>query len=289
MRASLPLHEDNAPADGPREGRRRLAGAFMIELDQIRPDPDQPRRTLDPKALAELTDSVKRLGILQAITVRYVESAKCYRIIAGERRYTAARNAGLTEMPCWVKTPKDEEILLHQIVENWQRSDLNPFELADSLALLQDANRYTQADLAKATGKSKGEVSKLLTILDLDPDVQKIAREDSSGRISKRHLYSLARLPVQNQERVLARVQRDELTALDLERLVSRMEARADKPRKVGAPVFRRRFVTKRATVLFTFRQRDVSDQELLSALADVKTQIKERGGDPVDFADADG
>src|SRR5262249_38386704 len=149
--------------------------------------------------------------------------------IAGERRFTAAKNARLLKMPCWVKTPKQEEILLHQIVENWQRADLNPFELADSLAVLRDANEYSQAELAKATGKSKGEVSKLLTILDLAPDVQDIARKDSSGRITKRHLYSLARLPMQNQERVLARVQRDELTALDLERLVARMEARADK------------------------------------------------------------
>ena len=113
----------------------------------------------------------------QPSTVRCVETAKSYRIIAGERRYTAARNAGLTEMPCWVKTPKHEEILRHQIVENWQRADLNPFELADSLAVLQDANRYTQADLATATGKSQGDVSKPLTILDLDPDVQKIAHE----------------------------------------------------------------------------------------------------------------
>ena len=85
---------------------------------------------------------------------------------------------------------KEDQVLQHQIVENWQRLDMHPFDLADALARLRDANGYSQQDLARETGKSEGEISKLLAILDLDPAVQKAAREDQSGRITRRHLYA---------------------------------------------------------------------------------------------------
>ena len=166
----------------------------MIALDRICPDPAQPRKNLDTKAQQELTAAVKRHGILQPITVRYIESDNIYQIITGERRYHAAREAGLMEIPCWVQTLKNEDVLLQQIVENWQRADLHPYDLADALARLRDANGYTQKDLARATGKSEGEISKLLAILELDPAVQKAARQDETGRITKRHLYAVAKL-----------------------------------------------------------------------------------------------
>ena len=105
---------------------------------------------------------MRRLGILQPITVRYIETENIYRIITGERRYHAACEAGLAEIPCWVQSPKEEEVLLHQIVENWQRLDMHPYDLADALARLRDANGYSQQDLARETGKSEGEISKLL-------------------------------------------------------------------------------------------------------------------------------
>lgn len=124
--------------------QHRLAGAFFITLEHIRPDPQQPRKTLDPKKQRELKDSVRRLGILQPISVRYVANEETYLIIAGERRFLAAQAAGLAEVPCWVQRLKDNEILVHQIVENWQRADLHPFDLADALALLRDGNGYTQ-------------------------------------------------------------------------------------------------------------------------------------------------
>ena len=119
---------------GSLDGRRRLGGAFAIACDRIRPDPTQPRRRLDTDAQKELNASVERLGILQPITVRYVEAEDVYRIITGERRYHAACAAGLPEIPCWVQSPKEDEVLLHQIVENWQRLDMHPFDLADALA-----------------------------------------------------------------------------------------------------------------------------------------------------------
>src|SRR5207247_2425414 len=83
-----------------------------------RPPPAQPRRRLEEQSLAELTASVERLGILQPITVRYLEGEDVYQIISGERRYQAAKGLGMATIPCWVKTPKAEEVLVHQIVEN---------------------------------------------------------------------------------------------------------------------------------------------------------------------------
>jgi len=147
-----------------------------MPLDRIRPDPNQPRKRIPPEYLAELTETVKRHGILQPITLRYAEGDDVYIILSGECRYTAAKAAGLETIPVWVKTPKSEEILLHQIVENWTRSDLNPFELADSLSQIRDANGYNQSQLANVTGKNKSEVSRLLSLLDLNPDVQLLAR-----------------------------------------------------------------------------------------------------------------
>jgi len=137
---TIPLASEPSPAEGSLEGRRRLGGAFTIALNRIRPDPDQPRRRLDTDAQKELTDSVKRLGVLQPITVRFLEAENTYQVITGERRYHAARAAGLTEIPCWVQSPKEDEVLLHQIVENWQRLDIPPYDLADALARLRDAN-----------------------------------------------------------------------------------------------------------------------------------------------------
>src|SRR5205085_10342630 len=135
----------------------------------------------DPVAQRELTDSVRRLGILQPIAVRYDAGQDAYLVIAGERRYRAACDAGLAEVPCWVQSPDAKDVLLHQVVENWQRAELHPFDLADALAELRDANGYTQKQLAVLTGKPESEVSRLLSLLKLDPAVQVEARSESGG------------------------------------------------------------------------------------------------------------
>jgi len=256
------------------DGRRRLGGAFYIEVSRIEPDPDQPRRRLDTEAQQEINDSVKRLGILQPITVRFLEGENRYRIITGERRYHAARAAALTEMPCWVQSPKEDEVLLHQIVENWQRLDMHPFDLADALARLRDIRHFSQNDLVRETGKSKGEISKLFALLDLDPAVQKLARSDPSGRITRRHLYAIRPLPASSQMALLGRVQREDLTSGDLEQIVRTQSPKADGPRPGPAAQARRQFKTERATVSFTARRRVLSDDDILAAMDEVRTRL---------------
>ena len=206
------------PTSSPaQQGKRRLRGAFYISIDRIEPDPDQPRKTFDSQRVAELASSIKSLGVLQPITVRYEAEADRYRIIAGENRFQAAKQAGLKELPCWERTPEQNQILLQQVVENWVRSDLNPFELADALGLLRDANGYSQVELAATTGKSKGEISKTLALLELDPEVQKLAREDQTGLVSKRHLYAIREFPIDRQIKLIAGIKDGRYTAEALE------------------------------------------------------------------------
>ena len=241
---TLPLAEDAPPTPASLEGRKRLGGAFSIALDRIRPDPAQPRRRLDTAAQEELTNSVRRHGIIQPISVRYLEVENIYQIITGERRYHAAGTAGLTEIPCWVQSPKEQDILIHQVVENWQRLDMHPYDLADALARLRDTNGLSQRDLARETGKSEGEISKILALLDLDPAVQKLAREDETGRITRRHLYALRSLPRQEQLNFLDRAQKEAITASVMEEMVAERKVATSKQRRRGAPVSHYRFHT---------------------------------------------
>jgi ParB family chromosome partitioning protein len=213
--------------------------------------------------------------VLQPIAVRYIESEDVYQVISGERRFQASREAGLTEIPCWVQSPKDEEILLRQIVENWQRSDLHPYELADSLARLRDANGYSQRDLARETGKPESEISKLLSLLKLDPAVQKAAREDDEGAFSKRHLYALSRLKPDVQQEVANEVKERSLTAIETEKAIRRRLPDAAGRMRGGTPTTHLRYATEQATVTLNFRKRNVTSADIIAALDEVRLKVE--------------
>ena len=266
---------DDSPAPASLEGRHRLGGAFAIARERIRPDPNQPRRRFDTDAQNELTDSVRRLGILQPITVRYIEADGIYQVIAGERRYHAACEAKLAEIPCWVQEPKEQDVLLHQIVENWQRLDMHPYDLADALARLRDSNNLTQRDLARETGKSEGEISKLLSLLDLDPAVQKVAREDASDRFTRRHLYAIRSLPPAEQCTLIERAQKETITAEQMEALAAERDQAIRGRKRRGAPVSHHRFSTSHALVSVTFRKKDITTKDILAALDEARTQAR--------------
>lgn len=253
-----------------------MSGAFSIDIERIEVDPNQPRKQIDEPYLDGLAESIRWHGVLQPISVRYIEETNRYRIVAGECRYRAAQRAGLAAIPCWVKSPEKNEILVHQIVENWMRSDLSAFELADSLAILRDANGWTQQQLAEQTGKSKGEISKLLSILNIDPKVQSVVREGKTGNISKRHLYALSRLPAPLQKSLIGRIQRDELTAIDVERLAERQTQQRKHGDRRGACTSRRSFKTSRAHVVFSFRTESISDEHVLEAIREIKRQLSQ-------------
>lgn len=257
-------------------GRTRLPGAFTIELSRIRPDPNQPRKNLDTEAQCQLTESILQVGILLPITVRYIAEDDTYQVISGERRYHASLAAGLNEIPCLVRDPNTEDILLHQIVENWQRADLHPYELADALACLRDANGYTQKQLSKLTGKPESEISRLLSLLNLNAEAQRQTRLAAAGTFTKRHLAAIAQLPDGEQRSFVQVIQENHLTAVQTEQLVQESNRRHEGSKTRGAPLGRRlRYVTVKAVVTLSFRRRSVSTDEILAALDETRDQVK--------------
>lgn len=271
QRPELPLATEPANVPGEEQGRERLKGAFLIDLERIRPDPTQPRRAVQDAALQELAASIRRLGVVQAISVRYIGQDGVYQIISGERRYQASRLAGLTVIPCIVTNPEEREILVRQIVENWQRAQLHPFEIADALAQLRDANKFAQKQLADETGKPEAEISKFLKLLELDAALQKEARADPTGMLSFRHLYNIARLPLDAQPAAAAAVREQRLSAVATEKLVRQTIERHSTAPKRGAPVTRVQYVTTKAKIVITFRKQSVTNDEILAALDEAR------------------
>lgn len=143
---------------------------IKLKVDDIEPNPDQPRRTFDEQKLQELAHSVQDQGVLQPIVVR--RKGDKYQIIAGERRWQAARIAGLKEVPCVLQEANDEKALELALIENIQRDDLNPIEEAYTYKRLMDKLNYTQAELAKAVAKGRSTIANAIRLLDLPEEAQ---------------------------------------------------------------------------------------------------------------------
>ena len=151
---------------------------IVSRLTLIEPDPLQPRRFFDEEALKELAASIQARDIMQPLTVRWEPNAQKYRIIDGERRYRAAAIAKLRDVPCLLAEADSRDVLVDQIVHNWQRADLRPYETADALVRLKKEFGMTPAEIAKLTGKSIGEVAKLIALVErVVPEVQERVRE----------------------------------------------------------------------------------------------------------------
>ena len=153
-------------------GGATAAPDAMIKLDDIRPNKNQPRKNFDPEALAELSDSIKQNGVLQPILLR--KKGQKYEIVAGERRYQAAKMAGLTEIPAVVREISDEDVFKLALIENLQRSDLDPIEEARGFKTLIDETGMTQAELGQALSKSRPAIANSLRLLDLPEEVQEM-------------------------------------------------------------------------------------------------------------------
>ena len=250
-----------------------MRGAFLIDVDRIRPDPQQPRREFDADQMEHLTASVRERGVRQPIRVWFVAGDDVYQIIAGERRYRAARAAGLKTIPCLV----DEEpggtllerkhLLLEGIVENWQRADLKPFELADALIELRDRHGLSQDEIARLTGKPKSEISRFVSLRKIAPDLRQELREDESSTFSRRHLVAVAKLPPEQQRALTQKIKTEKLRAPEAERAAVRMLERTwNKSPQTHAGTIRR-FVIGAATVEVKFRRSGVADPEVLDVL----------------------
>ena len=142
-----------------------------IEIEKIEPNPNQPRSQFDKEALEELAMSVKELGIIQPITVRKVEDDR-FQIISGERRYRAAKEAGLESIPCYIRLADDQNMLEMALVENIQREELDSIEIALSYQRLIDECDLTQEGMSERVGKKRSTITNYLRLLKLQPLIQ---------------------------------------------------------------------------------------------------------------------
>lgn len=190
-----------------------VAGIDMIAISDVKPNQYQPRKHFDEEALSTLSDSVRELGILQPILVRSTNDG--YEIIAGERRWRAAKRVGLTTIPALIRDVDDTVSLEQAIVENVQRSDLNPIEEAAAYQQLIEEFSLTHEQVAKRVGKSRTAITNILRLLLLPPTIQKMVRDN---KISMGHARALLGSPDRAfQEKVAKQIVSDGLSVRAVE------------------------------------------------------------------------
>ena len=187
----------------------------MLNLDELRSNPYQPRKNFDEQALQELADSIKEHGVLQPIIAK--KSIKGYEIIAGERRVKAARIAGLKEIPAIVKDFTDTQMMEIALLENLQREDLSAVEEAIAYKKLQETLGLTQEELAKRLGKSRSHITNMLGLLSLPQDIQ---NKITNKEISMGHARVLSKLQdIEQQEELAKKIVSEGISVRELERI----------------------------------------------------------------------
>ena len=200
---------------------------LYLPISQIEPYADQPRRHFDEDALSDLADSIREHGIIQPLTVRRLSSGY-YQIIAGERRWRAARLAGLQQVPAIVIEADDRKMTELALIENLQREDLNPIEEAEGFKRLMDNYKMTQEEAAARVGKSRSAVANSLRLLGLCAEVRALLED---GSLSSGHARALLPLKADAQKTAAAAVIEHGLSVRQTEALVKKLSAqKKDKP-----------------------------------------------------------
>ena len=209
LMADVSQNESNENVETPRRPDR------LIPIEQIIPNPDQPRRNFTPEQLEELAASIKTKGVIQPLIVRpKPESDNLYEIVAGERRWRASQMAKLHELPVIVRDFNDTEVLEVAIIENIQRADLNPIEEARAYRQLMFKFGHTQEKMAEALGKSRSYIANLLRLLNLSEDIQTMVE---GGDLSAGHARAL--ITATNPDEIAKQVVSKGLSVRETERL----------------------------------------------------------------------
>ncbi|MEG1242675.1 MAG: ParB/RepB/Spo0J family partition protein [Oscillospiraceae bacterium] len=209
-------------------------GSLNVPIEKVEPRREQPRSYFDEAALTELADSISKFGMIQPITVRRLDSGY-FQIIAGERRWRAARLAGLSEVPVRVITADDRRAMELALVENLQREDLNPIEEAKGYRTLMDDYKMTQEEASQSVGKSRPAVANALRLLSLTPPVLAMVED---GDLSAGHARSLLSIKDEGEQlRIASRVVDEGLSVRQTENLAAKLlndkekaEAREETP-----------------------------------------------------------
>ena len=197
-------------------------GSVTLPLAQIQPGLDQPRKHFDQDSLAELADSIREHGILQPLTVRRLSSGY-YQIIAGERRWRAAKEAGLTTVPALIIEADDRKVMELALIENLQREDLNPVAEALGYETLIREYGLTQDGVARRMGKSRPAVANALRLLTLPPRARALLEE---GKLSAGHARAVLAAPAPVQEALAEQIVREGLSVRQAEQLAKKLAAK---------------------------------------------------------------
>ena len=229
-----PPDESVVKADSP--SRIKTSDLSKIDIEFIDVNPWQPRSEFEENALNELADSIKNHGLIQPITVRKGKNGR-YQLIAGERRLRASKLAGLKEITAYIRTASDMQMLEMGLIENIQRKDLNPIEVALSFQRLLDECNIRQDDLATKVSKSRPVISNYLRLLKLYPPVQKAIIE---GQITMGHAKMLASVEDESQQiSILDKIVYEELSVRQVEELMRKLNQESSnrqKPTKIALP-----------------------------------------------------
>jgi ParB family chromosome partitioning protein len=225
----LPTNNTQAPPPArpaaPAQPATASDGPRALPIDLVQRNPGQPRKHFDEGELTELANSIRTHGVLQPILVRPIPGGK-YEIVAGERRWRAAQRAGLHSIPAVIRELNEVEVLEIAIVENVQRTDLNPIEEAQGFQALIDRFGRTQEEIAEAVGKSRPHIANMLRLLKLPDDLQEMVRD---GRLSSGHARAILTAP--DQRALAQRAIREGLNVRDVERLAQQAKDEKHGPR----------------------------------------------------------
>jgi ParB family chromosome partitioning protein len=231
-----------------------------IPISRIRPNPYQPRKTFNPEELAELEASLAASGLLQPIAVRRAGDA--YELVAGERRLRAATNLGWVEIPALVKDLDDRSSLVMALVENLQRSDLNPIDEARGYQRLAEEFAFTHQQIADSTGKDRATISNLMRLLGLpDAVIQMVAQ----GQLSTGHAKALVSLPGTTAVSLAREIVAHGLSVRAVEERARGGSTGADRKKKDGSPAKQQKHDSTAAAIEDAFRKRLQTDVQLVA------------------------
>jgi ParB family chromosome partitioning protein len=241
----------------------------MLPVEQIRPNPEQPRKALGD--LRELADSIRQKGVLEPLLVRFVPREDCYYIISGERRYLAARAAGLREVPCIEKSADEAETLEIALIENIQRKDLTPFEEADGLQRLAEQFDYSHEELAQKLGKSRSSVSETLSLRNIPDSFRKKCVE--KGVATKSLLLQIARQPTERKMlELIERILQSGLTRDGARKVRSEEKEGPQKPQPF---IFQYEPENEAFRFRLQFKKSHVTREELIRTLREILAQLE--------------
>jgi ParB family chromosome partitioning protein len=240
----------------------------MVPTDLLVANPDQPRRSLGD--ISDLVSSIKEKGVLEPVLVR--PTGEKFQIIAGERRYRASVEAGLSQIPCIEIDVDDRGVLEISLIENLQRRDLSPFEEADGLQKLCDKFLYTHEEIARKLGKSRTSITEILTLNNIPIELRELCSE--SGITARSTILQIARQPnAEAMAKMIDAIQKAGLTRDDVRKMKNHDKRAANRPKGF---LFRFRPPDNKFNLNIRFRRSEVSKKEIISTLKDLIEQLSE-------------